>query len=297
MIRGSGIFGSVREALELGAAIERSGHEFVFYTSELDEKVRWLPNSRHLVYRHTAMAENDTLDAIVFSDNMRNIGDLVAAKCEKKVVCIMGFDPETTDQTFGGDLKRVLSPYPIIADSPWQLAILRKYFDRIGPAIGGVNTDLFKPVNVDKKFDVVWSGDHRERKGGDTVQEAIKGMNSNHYFKKGIRQEGMSAFLCSGRVFVDGHRRGGWCNPVMEAMSCGIPVVCTDTPCNSDFAHDGINCIKVPMNDGAGMREAVLSLLKDEDRRSELGKHGRDTAQKWTHDHAAKNLVQWLQNW
>lgn len=295
MIRGSGIFGSVRESLEFGAAIERAGHKFIFYTSELD-RPKWLPVSRYLEYRHTSLAATDELDALFFSDNFANIGDFHPSKCRQKVVCVMGFNPADADDAFGNKLYKDISPYRVIADGPWQLPILSGFFTT-GPSMGGVNTDLFKPVVVPVTTDVVWSGDARERKGGVTVREAISGMHSDSYFGKGIRQEGMSAFLCSGKVFVDGHKRGGWCNPVMEAMSCGIPVVCTDTPCNSDFTEHGRNCLRVPEGDSAAMREAVMLLLRDEQMRAEMGRNGRATALNWTYDKSAKNIIDWLAAW
>ena len=48
------------------------------------------------------------------------------------------------------------------------------------------------------------------------------------YYGKGIAQSKMARIYNSADVFVDASRNsGGWNNPVVEAMACRVPVVCT----------------------------------------------------------------------
>jgi len=80
----------------------------------------------------------------------------------------------------------------------------------------------------------------------------------------------LSKFLNQGRIFVDGHSQGGWCNPVIEAMASGVPVVCTDIKCTRDFAINWETALTVAPGDSDGMRRRIDLLLQKPDLAEEL---------------------------
>lgn len=92
-------------------------------------------------------------------------------------------------------------------------------------------------------------------------------------------------------MFADAHIRGGWCNPVLEAMACGVPVVCTDTNCNSDFAVDGYNCYKVSESDVEAMKSCIYNILYDNSGLYKmLIKNGIETAARYDYNIIGANF-------
>lgn len=284
MIRSGGIFGSVREAVEIGNALMRRGHSFTFY-SDQGKDLGWLPNT--LTWKVTEDAATDELDVLFWSDTPddRYYAAFQASPAKVKSFCVMGFDPAQADEVFGGGrFGSIIQDNFIIADGAWQLPYLRKYTDNLGPAVGGVNLKQFGPREALMDLQAVWSGDMRERKGGIAVMKALKGIEHEGYSKKRIRQQDLAAFICRAPIFVDGHKRGGHCNPVLEAMACGRAVVCTDTPCNSDFAINGRNCMRVPVDDHAAMRSAIDLLLRNAEVAESMSGEAIITASQYDYD-------------
>lgn len=282
MIRGGGIFGSVREALEIGNALVRRGHQFTYFCDE-GKDTKWLPNQ--VQWAHTEDVRVADLDTLIWTDTPDDIyyNAFKASPAKLKAFCVMGFNPDQAGEKFFSDRHHeIVTNYWVLCDGPWQLKYLSKYTSDLGPAIGGINTKMFRPVDQPQQYDVMWSGDERERKGGRLVKEAIRGLNAGTYAKKGIAQNDMAAAICQAPIFVDGHNRGGFCNPVLEAMACGRAVVCTYTPCNSDFAIDNYNCLKA--NDAQSMRDAIEAIRSDAWLQKRLSDNAMLTVQQWDYD-------------
>lgn len=295
LIRVGGIFGSVREAIEVGNALMRLGHTFTMYTDE-GRDLGWLPNT--LTWRHTRDLIADRHDVLFWSDTPDDPYWEVFqwSQATIKAYCFMGFNPQDAlkIQEITG---KFISPrhHQLITDGTWILYDGAWQGDHLpvadhGPAIGGINLDQFGPRDVPITADIVWSGDPRPRKGGDLIREALQGSGYTvaTYFKKRIPQDQLAAFICSAPIFIDGHHRGGWCNPVMEAMACGSAIVCTDTPCNSDFTRHNENCLLV--NNAAEMRAAIDQLMIDPQLRDRLGTAAMATAREHTYDIVAARL-------
>ena len=263
----------------------RRGHSVTMYTDE-GRDLMWLPNT--LTWKHTKEAATDPLDVLIWSDTPDEPywSTFNQSPASVKAYCMMGFGHNNlTDNIFLTKKHNQLARnFWMLCDGSWQLEHIAKFTDNLGPAIGGVNTKQFRPVDTQTKYDVMCSGDPRPRKGTDTIMEACSGLSVGTYFKKRIKQEDMAAAICQAPIFVDGHTRGGFCNPVLEAMACGRAVVCTDTPCNRDFAFDMINCIKVPESDPVAMRKAIDDLMADDNLREMLSAEALKTAQRFDYD-------------
>jgi glycosyltransferase involved in cell wall biosynthesis len=61
---------------------------------------------------------------------------------------------------------------------------------------------------------------------------------------------------------------------VMEAMAMGVAVVATDSGGPGEIIEDGLSGIIIPVDDAPRIAEAVLALLRDDQRRKELGAKG-----------------------
>ena len=90
----------------------------------------------------------------------------------------------------------------------------------------------------------------------------------------------VNELLNTAAVFVQTSRHEGFCLPVLEAMSTGLPVVCTDAHGNRDFCRDGENCL-MPEPNPAAVATAIQSLLDDDALRARLAEGGLRTAREY----------------
>lgn len=65
---------------------------------------------------------------------------------------------------------------------------------------------------------------------------------------------------------------------ILEAMSMGKPVVCTQTPGQTDAIVDGVSGRYVPPADAAALRRVIVELLADPASAAALGQHAREWA-------------------
>src|SRR5450830_648527 len=65
----------------------------------------------------------------------------------------------------------------------------------------------------------------------------------------------------------------------IEAMACGVPAVGTDVPGTADILHDSEGGLLLPFDDEDAACAAVADLLRDEPRRTEMGRLARIEAQ------------------
>lgn len=91
-----------------------------------------------------------------------------------------------------------------------------------------------------------------------------------------VGEEELWALYGGATVFALPSRHEGFGLPVLEAMSQGAPVVCSDLPALREVA--GTAASFVPAGDPAAWSDAIGSLLSDEAARSELGAAGRQRA-------------------
>jgi glycosyltransferase involved in cell wall biosynthesis len=70
-------------------------------------------------------------------------------------------------------------------------------------------------------------------------------------------------------------RREGLPKSLLEAASCGRPIVATDVPGCREIARKDVNAILVPPDDAAALADAILRLVTDADLRWRYGEAGR----------------------
>jgi glycosyltransferase involved in cell wall biosynthesis len=88
----------------------------------------------------------------------------------------------------------------------------------------------------------------------------------------------LAAFYSSAAVFILPSRSEGLGLPAIEAMACGAAVVVTDNGGSRQFAHDGDNCIVVPVDRPDLLADAVAKLLGDAGLRERLGRRGQEVS-------------------
>lgn len=91
------------------------------------------------------------------------------------------------------------------------------------------------------------------------------------------RQENVAEELYETDIFVLPSLSEGMSNVLLEAMSCGLPVVATGVGGALDMIRHGINGILVPPGDTAALSDALIKLLGNESLALRLGKEARKT--------------------
>ena len=310
-----GCFGSVREIVEMSNALVRRGHDVTIY-HPTGEPVVWLPSLAHTATLERA--KSDVLDILIIFPEWTDpllLGVLGVCKATLKACVLAGPDPNTElvaqlsgdKKPSGPDIRRLRDAmfgkgYWFLPDSEWQARWLRDEigYANVGPGWGGVNLAQFHHVIVrraDKPLRILWSNDPRERKGSNIVRQAIDAVLADtpdvveeSYWGKRVPQGEFAEWLCAGDIWVDGHRRAGWCNPVVEAMACRLPVVCTDIPASRILAEHEVTALIVPVDDTDAMIAAIRRMLADKELRGRLARKAFDRVQAYSYDLLAVTL-------
>lgn len=313
----TGCFGAVREMVEVSNVLVERGHQVTIYSPD-GEPCRWLECRAE--YGTTGEVVEAGLDAVLGIVDWQPglYRTVVESGAPMRAICLMGFTPsEQLATMLRGDapihdsstrvLRKALDDpeVHILADSQWQLDWIREHLGRpVGVAFGGVNAAMFRPREGERRegpYRLGASGDPRDRKGTDTVEAAIEMIRErapkvefSTYWGQRYDQAQLVAWYQDADIFLDGHRRGGWCNPVVEAMACGCAVVCTKIGATSAVAHDGRTARVVPVDDPRAMADAALWLLGDAGRMARLSASGMAWIQQYDYRYVVLALEDYL---
>jgi glycosyltransferase involved in cell wall biosynthesis len=99
-------------------------------------------------------------------------------------------------------------------------------------------------------------------------------------FHHGISDEALRTLYQSARVAVFSFRQTTANNATLEAMSCGVPVVCTDVGGAREYLGPdaGLLC---PPHDAQGLADAVLRVFSNHDLARGMGAAGRQQASRF----------------
>ena len=148
-----------------------------------------------------------------------------------------------------------------MANSGWTAERLARYTgERPVVQLGGVNRETFHPAAVRRRHPLLCSGERqRAWKGTDTIVEAARlaGVPFRAYAGRGLSQEALGREYAAARVFVVGSWFEGFCQPGLEALACGTPLVTTDNGGCREYARDGETALVVPPQDANAMAAAT----------------------------------------
>ena len=75
-----------------------------------------------------------------------------------------------------------------------------------------------------------------------------------------------------------GHAEG-MSNAIMEYMTAGLPVICTDAGSNPELVENRVNGYTVPYSCSESLEKAMVSLMTDSDLRKRMGTKSREKAE------------------
>ena len=184
-----------------------------------------------------------------------------------------------------------------------------------------VNSELFKKLDKTEcrqqlglpqdAFIVSFVGAFIERKGVKRVADAIKQIKGalvyscfigrgtqdpdcdNILFKGGLPHEDIPVCLNASDVFVLPTLAEGCCNAIVEAMSCGLPVISSNLPFNWDVLDDS-NSIMIDPKDVNAIAMAIEKLRDDKQLRDRMAASSLQKAQLLTIDQRAKAIIDFM---
>lgn len=123
--------------------------------------------------------------------------------------------------------------------------------------------------------------------------EVAEGLGPKATYHLKPSDEEVNELMATCTLLLQTSRHEGFCLPILEAMSSGTPVVCTDADGNRDFCEDGVNCL-MPDATPAAVRDALQRVLDDRELRARLVAAGKETAAAYAWPRKLDELDAWL---
>jgi glycosyltransferase involved in cell wall biosynthesis len=171
------------------------------------------------------------------------------------------------------------------------------------PLVGGAQSDLEQPVVIGVGRLTAQKGFDRLIRSFGSIAEAHPQW-SLHVYGEGPRRDGLEAMIArrhleeairlpghvadvgehlrAASIFALSSRSEGFPLALIEAMSCGLPVVSYDCPTGpADIVQHGHTGLLVPNGDVDAFADALLELIADPEKRRRFGAAGAERAKQW----------------
>ena len=120
------------------------------------------------------------------------------------------------------------------------------------------------------------------------------GLEGRVVFTGYVPEGDLPALLSGARLFVFPSLYEGFGLPVLEAMACGTPVVCSNTSSLPEVAEDA--AVLVDPLDVEGLAAAIGRVLGDEELRAKLIERGFEQAREFSWDRCARETLDVLES-
>ena len=137
---------------------------------------------------------------------------------------------------------------------------------------------LLKQEGVNARFVLVGKNDP-ENPSSIPVEQLESWQHSGLIEWWGHKSAMAKVFAQSNIVCLPSYREG-LPKVLLEAASCGLPIVATDVPGCREIVSNGENGFLVPLKDSVEMAEALRKLIESKDQRNEMGIIGRNMVEK-----------------
>jgi glycosyltransferase involved in cell wall biosynthesis len=93
------------------------------------------------------------------------------------------------------------------------------------------------------------------------------------------------------QIFISTSWREGFGLPPLEAMTCGCACIISDSGGVSEYAVDGVNCLMYQPKNEKELMDKLIFLIKDNSARAVLSMNGIKTANDFSWERSAKQLI------
>ena len=165
---------------------------------------------------------------------------------------------------------------------------------------------------IETDFIVAYVGWFDERKGCERVSKAINSLDddiksifigSGHLkpmckgiiFQGSVPHDLIPKYLNSADVFVLPTLREGCCNAIIEALSCGLPIISSNLQFNWDVLDTQNALLIDPMNIDE-IAKAISIIKNNKELRDSMHKAALQSAQKLTINNRTKSIVDFIKS-
>lgn len=298
------VAGGVRRYIEIGNNFIKRGHSFKIYHSD-GSRPTWLE-----FFGETRPIEQVTLEEndIAIASDYAVLHYLEKANARKKIFyCFI----EHKNNKKACANKKFL----IMGNSTGICEMVkRKYRRECIKGIGGINPELFRPVETKRdnhQIKILCYGRiYKKRKGIQKVVKAVELLYKRYpslrlllfdtpvgnprldarqtlqtrvpvTFYFALPQERMAELYSQADIFVSAEKRAGWSNPCAEAMACKVPVVCSPSG-TRDFAIDGETALVFRFRCPFLIAKKIKRLIEDRDLRERIAERGYRKIREYT---------------
>jgi len=298
------VFGGVRRYIEIGNNFIKRGHSFRIYHTD-GSPPTWLEffgETRPV--KQVTLEEND----IAISSDYSVLNYLERANAQKKIFYCLR--EHKNNQKVCTNRKLL-----IMGNSTGICEMVRRKYEReCIEGIGGINPELFHPLETRKDNHQIkilsYGRIYKKRKGIQKVVKAIELLNKRYpslklllfdtpvgnpkldarqvlqtrvpvTFYIALPQERMAELYSQADIFVSAEKRAGWSNPCAEAMACKVPVVCSASG-TRDFAINGETALVFRLRYPLLIAKKIRRLIEDKDIRERIAEKGYRKIQQYT---------------
>lgn len=279
-------------------AVERLGWCFNNIANALQHHLSNYYRFKVMPTGRIAREECDVLVCFWWDHTLRVKGNV---KCKGVITCLYDELSWHINENSRAQFKLVLKHSDVLAVCNEHIA--QRVVEIYGSAVpeiliteDGVDTDLFKPMPLPKKFTAGWTGNSaRHTPGG---PDDLKGFNivKNAITKLSGRElrvldaarggswplEKMPKFYEGVSAVVIGSACEGTPNPLLEGLACGRPVISTKVGLAPKVIRDGINGFLVERNDQAIANAADRLAAMDTMSLQAMCREARASAMQWS---------------
>lgn len=163
------------------------------------------------------------------------------------------------------------------------------------------------------KFIVVFVGSFNSRKGSNRLAEAISRIKekdvfsmfigagkeipscNNIIFLGSVKHDELPVFLNSADAFVLPTLQEGCCNAVVEAMSCGLPIISSNLSFNWDVLNEHNSIMIDPLNI-EDIMTAIVALRDNAQLRESLGRGSLEMAKNLSISNRASKIINFIES-
>ena len=183
----------------------------------------------------------------------------------------------------------------------------------------GIDQEKFKKIdkkiarkelnfNTDEKIGI-YVGSFTERKGikrVDKASESIENLkmiyigSGNQYaesknvlFQGSVAHNLIYKYLSAADFFILPTQAEGCCNAILEAMSCGLPIISSTGEFNDDILSDEYS-IRVDPNNIEEIKQAIKNIIKDDSKLSKMSTAALRASKKFDINERAKNILKYI---
>jgi len=217
----------------------------------------------------------------------RDLTELWGVPPERISVLYSGVEPRFRPLTDGADLARVRRRYGLPSHFILSVGTLqpRKNYERLIQAFGQL-----REIAEDRSYHLVIVGDRGWLY--EPIFDCVRrlGLEGEVLFPGFVADEDLPALYTLADLFAFPSLYEGFGLPVLEAMACGTPVVCSNASSLPEVAGEA--ALLVDPLDVEGWAEAMRRALEDEELRRELVARGLAQARRFTWERAAEELLE-----